>query len=106
MASQDSPPNPASSILHQFIISDSIANQTQFENQHFDAYRTDLRGGGTHHQSHGVLSSIQFLGERMSRSLDLVQGTPMAEESTINQSFLFLLILICLFLQFNLGRDP
>ncbi|KAI7981129.1 BEL1-like homeodomain protein 11 [Camellia lanceoleosa] len=86
MASQDSPPNPASSILHQFIISDSIANQTQFENQHFDAYRTDVRGGGTFHQSHGVLSSIQFLGERMSRSLDLVQGTPMAEESTINQS--------------------
>ncbi|GFS46458.1 BEL1-like homeodomain 11 [Actinidia rufa] len=43
MVLQDSPPNSASSILHQFIISDSISGQTQFENQHFDAYRNELR---------------------------------------------------------------
>ncbi|GFY95851.1 BEL1-like homeodomain 11 [Actinidia rufa] len=43
MVSQDSPPNSASSILHQFIISDSISGQTQFENQHFEAYRNELR---------------------------------------------------------------
>ncbi|KAK2971486.1 hypothetical protein RJ640_020892 [Escallonia rubra] len=65
MVSQDSPPNPtASGILHQFLISDSIATQTQFENQHLEAYGADLRSGGsTYHPSLGVLPALHSLQE-------------------------------------------
>ncbi|KAA8528683.1 hypothetical protein F0562_036038 [Nyssa sinensis] len=82
MVSQDSPHNPSAN--YQFIVSDSIASQNQFENQHFHAYRTDFRGINTYHQSLGDFPTIQSLGERMSRSIDLVQAPPMAEESEIN----------------------
>jgi hypothetical protein len=45
MVSEDSPSNPNSSILHQFIISSTIdASQNQFGREHFDAYATDLSG--------------------------------------------------------------
>ncbi|XP_059637057.1 BEL1-like homeodomain protein 11 [Cornus florida] len=86
MVSQDSTPNPASNILHQFIISDSIASRNQFENQHFEAYRNELRGSSSGlypPQSLGVLPSIQSLGERVSRSIDLVHQT---QESEMNHS--------------------
>ncbi|KAL6982737.1 hypothetical protein U1Q18_016127 [Sarracenia purpurea var. burkii] len=91
MVSKDSSsPSPASSILHHFIVSDSIpGGQTRFENHGFAAYRNDLRSGGAFPPpSHGVLSSIQSLGERMSRSLDLVQPPHPAvtEESPISHS--------------------
>ncbi|XAR61716.1 hypothetical protein NMG60_11016217 [Bertholletia excelsa] len=79
MVSQGSPSNPASSILHQFIISDSIPGQNQFENRQFDAYGTDSTANASYHQSLSFLSSIQSLGERISRSLDLVRAPPPPE---------------------------
>ncbi|XP_034675684.1 BEL1-like homeodomain protein 11 [Vitis riparia] len=86
MVSQESSPNPTSSILHQFIISDSFTSPNQFENHHFDAYGSDLRGSNTFPQSLGVLPSIQSLGERMSRSIDLVQAPAVGEESEISHT--------------------
>ncbi|XP_052188358.1 BEL1-like homeodomain protein 11 [Diospyros lotus] len=85
MVSQDSPPNPSSSVLHQFIISDSMASHP-FQNQHFDACRSDPRGSGMvhHSQGQGVYPSVQCLGERMSRALDLVQAPPLTGESPIS----------------------
>lgn len=87
MVSKDSPQHSASSMLHQFIISDPIAAQNQYENQHFDAYGSStLRGNNTYPQSLGVLPSIQSLGERMSRSMDLVQAPGVADESQISHT--------------------
>ncbi|XP_044474920.1 BEL1-like homeodomain protein 11 [Mangifera indica] len=86
MVSKDSPPNPASNMLHQFIISDSITGQNQFENQHFDAYGSAVRTNNSYSQSLGLLPSIQCLGERMSRSMDLVHAPAVAEESEISHS--------------------
>jgi len=82
MVSQDSSSNSASSMLHQFIFSDSITSQNQFQNQNFDA----LVGSNTFPQSHGVLPSIQSLEERMSRSIDLVQAPSVAQESEISHT--------------------
>lgn len=86
MVSQDSPPHPSSNIFHQFIISDSMTSQAQFENQHFDPYGSTFRGGITFPPSLGVLPSIQSLGERMSRSIDLVQASNVAEEPEISHT--------------------
>ncbi|KAH7567218.1 hypothetical protein JRO89_XS07G0033700 [Xanthoceras sorbifolium] len=86
MVSKDSTQNPSSSMLQQFIISDSMSGQNQFENQHFDAYGSALRGNNTFPQSHGLLPSIQSLGERMSRSMDLVQAPGVAEESEMSHT--------------------
>lgn len=81
MVSKESPPNPASNMLHQFIMSDSITAQN-LANQHFDAYGPALRGNNTYPQSLGVLPSIQSLGERISRSMELVHAPSGAEESS------------------------
>lgn len=80
MVSQDSPPNPASSILHQFIVSDSMAGQNHMENQHqLDAaYGSNFRTST--HTFPQSLPSIHSLEERISRSMDLVQA-PQTEES-------------------------
>ncbi|XP_011028917.1 PREDICTED: BEL1-like homeodomain protein 11 [Populus euphratica] len=86
MGSQDSPPNSASGMLHQFIISDSIASQNQFQSQNFSVFGPDLRGSNTFSQSHGVLPSIKSLEERMSRSIDLVQVPLAVQESEISHS--------------------
>ena len=61
-------------MVQQFFISNSIPSQNQFENQNFNNYSLDLGGSNTFHQSLGALPSIQSLGERMSRSIDLVQA--------------------------------
>lgn len=83
MVSKGSPPNPASNMLHQFIISDSITAQN-LANQHFDTYGSALRGNNIFPHSFGVLPSIQSLGERISRSIDLVHvhAPAVAEESS------------------------
>ncbi|XP_022766510.1 BEL1-like homeodomain protein 11 [Durio zibethinus] len=87
MVSRDSPPNPTSSMLHQFIVSDSINSQNQFGSQHFDAYGSALRGNhNTFPQSLGLLPSIHSLGERMSRSMDLLPAPIVTEESEISQT--------------------
>ncbi|GMN35618.1 hypothetical protein TIFTF001_005416 [Ficus carica] len=97
MVLQDSPPHPdTSNILHQFLISDSITTQNQFDqNQHFDAYGSsnfrndnDSNNMTLYPTSLGVLPSIQSLGERMSRSIDLVQGGPptVSSESEISHT--------------------
>lgn len=87
MVSQDSPPHPDTNIVHQFLISDSITPQTQFENQHFNAYGSNFRGDNiTFSPSLGVLPSVQSLGERMSRSIDLVQAPTTAEESHLSHT--------------------
>ncbi|XP_047267222.1 BEL1-like homeodomain protein 11 isoform X2 [Capsicum annuum] len=66
MVSKDSPPPSHSSILHQFINSDSITSQ--IGSQHFDIYQSDLSGNTTsstntaYQPHHGVLSrSIEFV---------------------------------------------
>lgn len=95
MVSQDSPPHPdTNNILHQFLISDSITTQNQFENQHFDAYGSSANFRGSNNITFspcpsqlGVLPSIQSLGERMSRSIDLVQApTRVSSESEISHT--------------------
>ncbi|KAI3464908.1 hypothetical protein Pfo_021571 [Paulownia fortunei] len=82
MVSEDSPSNSNSSILHQFIISNSIANQNQFGNQHFDAYGTDSVSNSPY--PHSLPLSIQCLGDRMSRSVDLVHAPHLSDESDIS----------------------
>ncbi|XP_048444211.1 BEL1-like homeodomain protein 11 [Pyrus x bretschneideri] len=75
MVSQDSPPNPSSSIFHQFIISDSISAQNHhLETHHLDAYPPSFQTSTAVPQALGVLPGIHSLGERMSRSVDLVQA--------------------------------
>ncbi|CAN4093910.1 unnamed protein product [Withania somnifera] len=65
MVSKDSPPPSHTSILHQFINSDSISSQ--IGSQHFDIYQADLSGNTSiaataAYQPHGVLSrSIAFI---------------------------------------------
>ncbi|KAJ4840116.1 hypothetical protein Tsubulata_035326 [Turnera subulata] len=86
MVSQDSPSNPASDMLHQFIISDSISSQNQFENQNFDGYSPQLGGSSSFHQSLGLLRTIQSFEERMPRPIDLVQAPSVAQESNISHT--------------------
>ncbi|XP_011048824.1 PREDICTED: BEL1-like homeodomain protein 11 [Populus euphratica] len=86
MVSQDSSSNSASSMLHQFIISDSISSQNQYQNQNFDVFGSDLGGSNTFPHSHRVLPSIQSLEEGMSRSIDLVQAPSEAQESEISHT--------------------
>ncbi|WOH04299.1 hypothetical protein DCAR_0623708 [Daucus carota subsp. sativus] len=84
MGLQDPPPN--SNTLHQFLNPDSISShQTQIANQHLDAFGADSRGHAYHHPVR-PLPSIQTLGERMSRSINLLQVPPPAHESDINHS--------------------
>ncbi|KAF8410545.1 hypothetical protein HHK36_003076 [Tetracentron sinense] len=80
MASQDSPRDLASSV-HQFIISDSAMSRTPFEDHNYAAFHSDERNRNAFPQSLAVLPSIQLLGERMSRSIDLVQAPAVAENS-------------------------
>jgi hypothetical protein len=86
MVSQESSANPASSSIHPFTISNSIHDQNHFQNQHFDAYGSALRGSDTLPQSLGVFPSVQSLGERMSRSIDLVRASAVAEEPEISHT--------------------
>lgn len=86
MVSQGSPPNPNSHNLHQFLISDSNSSPNQFVNQHFHSHGA----GSSYPQSLGLLPSIQSLGERISRSIDLVHAPLVTEESELNHSRHFL----------------
>ncbi|XP_060194475.1 BEL1-like homeodomain protein 11 [Lycium barbarum] len=52
MVSKDSPPPSHSSILHQFINSDSITGQ--IGSQHFDIYQSGLSSNPSTYQPHGV----------------------------------------------------
>lgn len=78
MVSEDSPSDSNSSIVHQFIISNSISEQNQFANQNFDAYGTDSVSNIPYAQS--LPLSIQCLGERISRSVDL-HNSQLSDES-------------------------
>ncbi|PIN23009.1 Transcription factor MEIS1 [Handroanthus impetiginosus] len=82
MVSEDSPSNSNTSILHQFIFSNSIANQNQFANQHFDPYRTDSVSNSPY--PHSLPLSIQLLGDRMSRPLDIVHAPQLSDESDMS----------------------
>ncbi|XP_062101038.1 BEL1-like homeodomain protein 11 [Humulus lupulus] len=96
MVSQDSPPHPhpqpdTNNTVHQFLISDPITTQTQFQNQHFNAYGSNYRGHNITypppHPPHlGIIPGIQSLGERMSRSIDLVQAPTTAEDSQLSHT--------------------
>lgn len=71
----------SSSMLQRFIISDSIDSHSQ----HFDDYGgSTLRANET--ENPGGLPSIQSLGERMSRAMDLVQAPSVAEQSEISHT--------------------
>lgn len=72
MVSTDLPSNSNSSILHQFLVSNSVAYQNQFANQHFVACGT---------QSHSLPLNIQSLGERMPRYADLLHAPQLSNES-------------------------
>ncbi|XP_073134687.1 BEL1-like homeodomain protein 11 isoform X2 [Henckelia pumila] len=82
MVSEDSPSDSNSSIMHQFIISNSIADQNQFANQHFDAYGTDSVSNHIHY-AQSLPLSIQCLGERISRSVDL-HTSQLSDESDVS----------------------
>ncbi|CAK9178482.1 unnamed protein product [Ilex paraguariensis] len=84
MVSQDSSPNPTSSIFHQFMISESLTSENQFQIPQFDPYGTDFRGSSEYPQSLGVLPTIHSLQVRVSGSIDLVHAPPIAEASEIN----------------------
>ena len=60
-------------------MSNSITNQNQFESQELDAYGSSLRNNNAFNESLGVFPSIQSIGDRMSRSMDLVQAPVLAE---------------------------
>lgn len=80
MVSPDSSSNPNN--IHQFLIS----NPTHYESQPFDAYGVDLRNLGSYPpQSLNVLPTIQSLGERITRSIDLIQPPHMTNEPQLNQ---------------------
>lgn len=85
MVSQDSPLNSNTSILHQFIISNTIASQNQFGGEHFDAYANVLSGGSTY-GSLGSAPSIHPFGERMPRSIDILNHSQMTDESDVNHN--------------------
>ncbi|WCJ35238.1 BEL1-like homeodomain 11 [Euphorbia peplus] len=91
MVSQDSPPNPASTIVQQFFVPDCVTHQTQYENHSFDAYGSSLRGCNAFPQSLGVLPSIQTLGERMCRSIDLVESPSRDSEASHTRHLMDLL---------------
>ncbi|XP_073020030.1 BEL1-like homeodomain protein 11 [Primulina eburnea] len=74
MVLEDSPSNSNSSILHQFLVLNSIADQNRFENQHFVACGS---------QSHSLPLNIQSLGERMPRSVDLLHAPQLSNESVL-----------------------
>ncbi|KAL3514683.1 hypothetical protein ACH5RR_027400 [Cinchona calisaya] len=82
MVSQDSPSNPNTSILHQFIIS----SQNQFGGEHFDAYANGLSSGNTY-DSLGSMPSLQSIGERIPRSIDILNAPQMTDDqSNINHT--------------------
>ncbi|KAL3505331.1 hypothetical protein ACH5RR_035172 [Cinchona calisaya] len=89
MVSQDSPSNPNTSMLHQFIISNSMASQNQFGGDpHFDAYANGLSGGSTYDHSLGSMpnSLHQSFEERMPRTTDILNHSHMSDESDVNHS--------------------
>uniref|UniRef100_A0A7N0V274 Homeobox domain-containing protein n=1 Tax=Kalanchoe fedtschenkoi TaxID=63787 RepID=A0A7N0V274_KALFE len=84
MVSQNTP--SSSGILHHFIASDPNPSQTQL-NQRLDAYISAMRCNDAFPQPPPAgLPSIQSLGERMSRSIDLVRPPTMAEDSEISHT--------------------
>lgn len=85
MVSQDSPSNSSSNILHQFIVSNSIASQNELRNQHFDPYSVDSIGNGPYPQSLGLLPNIYSFDERMSRSTDFVHAPQLTDEARIDR---------------------
>ncbi|XP_016507301.2 BEL1-like homeodomain protein 11 [Nicotiana tabacum] len=74
MVSTDSPPPTHSSILHQFINSDSITSQ--IGSQHFDIYQSGLSANTTTYQPPGVLS----------RSIEFVNPSQFTTDSDVNNS--------------------
>nr|DAD40809.1 TPA_asm: hypothetical protein HUJ06_015132 [Nelumbo nucifera] len=76
MVSQDSSTDPTSSVLHQFIISDTLSSRTHFEDNDFATYQSDGRNGNLFPQSLGLLPSIHF-----SRSIEKFQAPVISEDS-------------------------
>nr|DAD22298.1 TPA_asm: hypothetical protein HUJ06_023761 [Nelumbo nucifera] len=82
MVSQDSSSDPASSILHQFIISsDPISSRTNMEDNGYTSFQSDGRNRNSFPQSLGVLPTTQLLGERISRAIDQLQAHTISEDS-------------------------
>ncbi|CAO2835659.1 unnamed protein product [Amaranthus hypochondriacus] len=89
MVSQETETNPTcSSSLHHFIISSSnlISSQTHFDNPHYDAFGShdiNIRPFSDH-QSLGntQFPTIQSLGERMSRSINLVHDPSSVDDES------------------------
>ncbi|OVA06194.1 Homeobox domain [Macleaya cordata] len=79
MVSQDSSSDPNSSILHQFIISDTISNRTHFEDHNITRSQSDGRNRNLYSQSPGLLPTIESLGQQMSRSVELAQVPTISE---------------------------
>ncbi|XP_076949665.1 BEL1-like homeodomain protein 11 [Bidens hawaiensis] len=76
MVQPDSPSNP--NIIHQFLIS----NSTHYESQPFEPYIVDFRNLGSYApQSHDAGPTI---GDRISRSFDLIQAPAMSYEPHLN----------------------
>lgn len=67
-------------------MSNSITHQNQFENQELNAYGSSLRNNNAFPESLGTFPSIQSIGDRISRSMDLVQAPVLAEGSEISHT--------------------
>lgn len=73
-------------VSHKLIMSNSITHQSQFENQELDAYGSSLRNSNAFPEALGVFPSIQSIGDRMSRSVDLVQAPVLVEGSEMSHT--------------------
>ncbi|KAI4316859.1 hypothetical protein L6164_024799 [Bauhinia variegata] len=69
-------------------MSNNITGQSQshFGNQEFDAYGSCIRSSNAFPEGFGVFPSIQSIGDRMSRSMDLVQAPVLAKGSEISHT--------------------
>ncbi|XP_061350689.1 BEL1-like homeodomain protein 11 [Gastrolobium bilobum] len=80
--SQDKTHYKTSSISHKLIMSNSITHQNQFENQDLDAYGSSLRSNNAFPEALGAFPSIQSIGDRITRSVHLVQAPVIAAEGS------------------------
>ncbi|KAI4336842.1 hypothetical protein L6164_015322 [Bauhinia variegata] len=67
-------------------MSNSITGQNHFENQEFDAYGSCIRSSNAFPEGLGVFPSIHSVGDRMSRTVELVQAPVLAKGSEISHT--------------------
>ncbi|XP_030459100.1 BEL1-like homeodomain protein 11 [Syzygium oleosum] len=81
MVTHESPPNPMPTAWCRFIPCES-----RFEGPDLSSYGSGLRNNTTFFEPIGAVPSIQYLGERMPRSINLVHSPVTAAESHITHT--------------------